>query len=84
MFGELMPKVFSLRNKEWVCLRLSPPMRWFCFSVWPAVWVFETGVTTMLAWSERRWRPRLHPGAKSEATDCWSFARTPPRHGRHA
>ena len=24
MFGELMPKVFSLRNKEWVCLRLSP------------------------------------------------------------
>jgi putative hemolysin len=69
MFGELMPKVFSLRNKEWVCLRLSPLMRWFCFSVWPAVWVFETGVTTMLAWSERRWRPRLHPGAKSEAVE---------------
>jgi len=26
LLGELMPKVFSLRNKEWVCLRLSPVM----------------------------------------------------------
>ncbi len=69
MFGELAPKVFSLRNKEWVCLRLSPLMRWFCFSVWPAVWLFETCVTTMMAWSERRWRPRLAPGAKSEALE---------------
>jgi putative hemolysin len=69
IFGELMPKVFSLRNKEWVCLRLSPFMRWFCFSVWPAVWVFETCVSTMLAWSERRWRPRIHPGFKSEAVE---------------
>lgn len=69
MFGELMPKVFSLRNKEWVCLRLSSVMRWFCFSMWPAVWLFETGVTTMMAWSERRWRPRLHPGAKLEAVE---------------
>ena len=69
MFGELMPKVFSLRNKEWVCLRLSPVMRWFCFSVWPAVWLFETCVMAMMAWSERRWRPRMDPGRKSEAIE---------------
>lgn len=69
MFGELVPKVFSLRNKEWVCLRLSPVMRWFCFSVWPAVWLFETCVTTMVAWSERRWRPQLNPMGKSEAVE---------------
>jgi len=69
MFGELVPKVFSLRNKEWVCLRLSPVMRWFCFSVWPAVWLFETCVTTMIAWSERRWRPRVNPAGKSEAVE---------------
>jgi putative hemolysin len=69
LFGELAPKVFSLRNKEWVCLRLSPVMRWFCFSVWPAVWVFETCVTTMMAWSERRWRPRLHGSGRTEATE---------------
>jgi putative hemolysin len=69
LFGELMPKVFSLRNKEWVCLRLSPVMRWFCFSVWPAVWVFETSVMAMMAWSERRWRPRMDPVLKSEAIE---------------
>jgi len=69
LFGELMPKVFSLRNKEWVCLRLSPVMRWFCFSVWPAVWVFETSVMAMMAWSERRWRPRMDLAIKSEAIE---------------
>lgn len=69
LFGELIPKVFSLRNKEWVCLRLSPPMRVFCVSVWPAVWLFETCVTTLIAWSERRWRPRLASGGKSEAVE---------------
>jgi putative hemolysin len=69
MFGELTPKVFSVRNKEWVCLRLSRPMRWFCFSVWPVIWFFETSVTTLMAWSEKRWRPRIHPGAKSEAAE---------------
>ncbi len=69
LFGELMPKVFSLRNKEWVCLRLSPLMRLFCFSVWPVVWLFETCVQAMMAWSERRWRPRMNPGGKSEAVE---------------
>jgi putative hemolysin len=69
LFGELAPKVFSLRNKEWVCLRLSPVIRWFCFSVWPVVWLFETCVTTMMAWSERRWRPRIHASGKAEAIE---------------
>ncbi len=68
LFGELLPKVFSLRNKEWVCLRLSPFMRWFCLVVWPAVWLFETCVMTLMAWSERRWRP-VHPQGRSEATE---------------
>ncbi|NLF07725.1 MAG: DUF21 domain-containing protein, partial [Pirellulaceae bacterium] len=69
LFGELVPKVFSLRNKEWVCLRFSPVMRWFCFSVWPAVWLFESCVNTLMAWSERRWRPKVVPTAKSEAVE---------------
>jgi putative hemolysin len=69
MFGELIPKVFSLRNKEWVCLRLSPVMRWFCFSVWPAVWLFEGAVMALMAWSERRWRPRVDSSAKREAIE---------------
>ncbi len=53
IFGELIPKVFSLRNAEWVCLRLSPFMRWFAFSVWPAVWLFETVVAGVMSWGER-------------------------------
>jgi putative hemolysin len=69
LFGELIPKVFSLRNKEWVCLRFSRMMRWFCFSVWPAVWLFETSVMAIMAWSERRWRPRMDPAMKSEAIE---------------
>lgn len=69
MFGELAPKVFSLRNKEWVSLRLSPLMRWFCFSVWPAVWLLEGAVVLLMTWSERLWRPRVSHGAKSEATE---------------
>ena len=40
-FGELVPKVFAIRNKELVCLRLSRGMKWFTFSVWPVVWMLE-------------------------------------------
>ena len=53
IFGELVPKVFALRNKEWVCLALSPPMEWFSYSVWPAVWFFETTVMSIMKWGER-------------------------------
>jgi putative hemolysin len=66
MGGELVPKVFALRNKEWVCLQLSPMMRWFAFSVWPAVWLFESIVTAIMSWGERRWQPRLDAHFKSE------------------
>jgi putative hemolysin len=52
--GELIPKVFALRNAEWVCLTLSPAMRLFSRSVWPAVWLFETIVIRVMAWGERR------------------------------
>lgn len=46
--GELVPKVFALRNKELVCLTLSPAMEWFSYSVWPAVWFFENSVTWIM------------------------------------
>lgn len=57
IFGELVPKVFALRHKEWVCLKLSPVMEWFAFSVWPAVWFFETSVELIMRWASR-WQPR--------------------------
>jgi putative hemolysin len=54
LFGELVPKVFAIRNKERVCLRLSPFMRWFSFSMWPAVWLLESAVTRIIHLGERR------------------------------
>lgn len=54
--GELIPKVFALRNAEKVCLTLSPFMRWFSLSVWPVVWMFETVVMGLMSWGERRLR----------------------------
>jgi putative hemolysin len=64
--GELVPKVFSLRNKEWVCLTLSPPMYWFSQSVWPAVWFLERTVTWIIKWGAGR-GPRGGTGGSAEA-----------------
>jgi putative hemolysin len=69
LFGELIPKVFALKNKEWLCLKLSPAMRWFAFSVRPAVWLFESGVKAIIKWGERRWRPHLGEQANIEAME---------------
>jgi len=69
MFGELIPKVFALRNKEWLCLKLSPVMRWFSYTFWPVVWLFEMGVKTVVRWGERQWRPQLSGHPHSEATE---------------
>lgn len=66
--GELIPKVFALKNKEWVCLKLSPPMRALSLIFYPAVWVLEGVVRTMLSWSERRWRPSVE-GQKAETSE---------------
>jgi len=69
ILGELVPKVFGLRNKEWVCLRLSPLMIWFALSVWPAVWLLEKPVMLILEWSERRMRRLAKQQGKSEAAE---------------
>lgn len=69
VFGELLPKVFGLRNREWLCLRLSPIMRWFAPGVWPAVWLLEKSVTAIRHWGERHWRPQLPGEATSEAAE---------------
>jgi putative hemolysin len=52
--GELVPKVFALRNKELVCLTLSPIMEWFAVSVRPAVWFLETAVSWIMRLGGRR------------------------------
>ncbi|MHB0958270.1 MAG: hemolysin family protein [Pirellulaceae bacterium] len=69
IFGELVPKVFALRNKEWVCLRLSPAMRCFAISVRPVVWFLESSVKLLMLWGEGYWKARMDTPAKSEATE---------------
>ena len=73
--GELVPKVFALRNKEWVCLSLSPAMQWFAYSVFPAVWLLEAAVTGIVKLGERGWSSR-RDGTAREGTlqELWGAA----------
>jgi putative hemolysin len=68
VLGELAPKIYAFRNKEAVCLQLSPAMRWFAVCVWPAVWLFEGTVMSLMHWGERRWR-KGPQAKKSEAAE---------------
>ena len=51
--GELIPKVFALKNAELVCLLLSPAMWVFSVVFYPAVWLFEAITTQFVALVER-------------------------------
>jgi putative hemolysin len=46
--GELVPKIFAIRNPEKVCLWLSPAMSLFAAVVFPAVWCFESATRMIL------------------------------------
>jgi len=48
VFGELIPKVFAIENKEWVCLTLAPVMRVFAWAIWPVANFFEWCVKSLL------------------------------------
>jgi putative hemolysin len=67
VFGELAPKVFAFRNKEFVCLRLSAGMKWFTFSVWPAIWFLENTVQGIMRLSEFGKRREVNPHAHESA-----------------
>jgi putative hemolysin len=66
--GELIPKVFAIKNKEWVCLQLSPTMRVMSLVFYPAVWALEGVVTKLMDWTSRRWQPRVE-GQKTEVSE---------------
>jgi len=44
VFGELVPKMFALNNKEWIVLRLSPVMKVLSQTIYPVVSVIEITV----------------------------------------
>ncbi len=68
IFGELIPKVFALRNKERVCLRLSPAMHWFVRAVWPIVGALEGSVTLLMRLAGRWFGDRIENG-ESESSE---------------
>lgn len=69
VFGELIPKVFALRNQEYVTLRMSPALQCFAYVVWPVVWLLERTVRLLLHWVERLWRQQLGAERLSESME---------------
>ena len=69
VLGELVPKLFALRHKEWVCLTLSPVMKLFARSVWPLVWLLEGTASWVMEVLERIWMPTPHADARTEAAE---------------
>ncbi|MFN9719951.1 MAG: hemolysin family protein [Planctomycetota bacterium] len=67
--GELLPKLFALRNKEWICLRLSPMMKMFAFAVWPVVWALEASASGLINLVEKLWTPAPHADFRTEAAE---------------
>jgi putative hemolysin len=57
--GELIPKVFALKNKDWVCLRLSPAMQIMSTVAYPAVWALEGSVKKIIEWSSALLKSRI-------------------------
>lgn len=44
VFAELVPKMLAIGNREWVVLKLSPPMKLLSEMMYPIVYVFERSV----------------------------------------
>lgn len=56
VFAELVPKMFAIHNKEWVCLVLSPPMYALSRIIYPVVSVLETAVKAVIRGIQRVFR----------------------------
>jgi putative hemolysin len=54
IFAELVPKMFALDNREWVCLSLSPPMKMIATFANPVVAFFETIVKNIMGLSSKK------------------------------
>jgi len=59
VFGELIPKIFAIENKEWVCLRLAPVMRGFSVAIWPVAHFFEWIVTSILRFGRKKYQGKV-------------------------
>lgn len=57
--GELIPKVVALKNKDRVCLRMSPAMQVLSSVAYPAVWVLEGSVKKLIEWGSAMVQTRV-------------------------
>lgn len=67
--GELVPKLFALKNKEWICMTLSPTMHFFSLCAWPAVWLLESSASGLVTLLEKVWKPAALHDFKAEAAE---------------
>lgn len=77
VFGELVPKMLALNNKEWIVLRLSPAMKVFSQAIGPIVSIIEitvkkvVGLLTRLSGikpSSQQWLHELRAAASLART----------------
>lgn len=61
VFGELIPKVFALRNPELVMLSVSPVMNLVSYVLWPLVWCLEMPVQQLMKLLESVTKQRSSP-----------------------
>ena len=54
LFAELIPKTYALKNKVWVCLTLSPPMKVIYQLAYPIVTILEKTVKSVYQFISRR------------------------------
>ncbi len=58
IFGELVPKIFAINNKEWVCLKLSPWMKMIASLTFPIVLFFEKSLKLITKIGKKHWQPK--------------------------
>lgn len=54
IFGELVPKMFAISNKEWVVLRLSPVMKFLYRLAYPVIRVIENLVQSIVGFGSKK------------------------------
>ena len=54
LFAELVPKMFAIKNKEFVVLTLSPAMRALSYVIYPAIFMLEEAVKRIIRIGERK------------------------------
>ncbi|MDD5772619.1 MAG: hemolysin family protein [bacterium] len=69
IFGELIPKIFALKNPEAFCLKLSPVIKSFALILKPLVMLFESTVTGIVNWIQENLRPMGKESAYSEPAE---------------